>query len=138
MTAKITEKTVNYTPEQTARAMSVYSANPTPETVAALAAEMGKTARSIVAKLSREGVYKKKSYVTKTGEPSVKKDDHADAIGAILKLSENDTDSLTKCNKTALAAIFKALAASVSTDTAEHLSDAEADALADTNGYRQD
>ena len=130
MTAK-TEKTVNYTPEQTASMVQAYLAAPNSETVEKLAAELGKTARSIVAKLSREGVYKKKAYTTKTGEASVKKDEHADAIGAILRLNENDTDSLTKCNKTALAAIFKALSESVSTAHA----DATADQLAADNGY---
>jgi hypothetical protein len=61
--------------------------------------------RSIVAKLSREGVYQKKEYVTKTGETPVKKDEHADFIGKSLSLSEADTDSLAKANKRALAAV---------------------------------
>jgi hypothetical protein len=104
------EKAVNYTPEQTLTIVTEYSANPTKETVDRLALELGKSARSIVAKLSREGIYKKKEYVGKTGEKPVKKDAHADAIGAILKLTEADTDSLTKANKTALKAIFDALA----------------------------
>jgi hypothetical protein len=104
------EKTVNYTAEQTAKILSDYTANPTKETVDNLALELGKSARSIVAKLSREGVYKKKEYVGKTGEKPIKKDAHADAIGAILKLNENDVESLTKANKTALKAIFDALA----------------------------
>jgi hypothetical protein len=71
---------------------------------------MGKTVRSIVAKLSREKVYVAKTYVSKTGEKPVKKDVTADAIGAILRLSENDVESLTKANKSALKAIFDALA----------------------------
>ena len=104
------EKTVNYTPEQAAELVTAYQAAPTAETVSAFAEKLGKTTRSIVAKLSREGVYKKKAYTTKTGEPSVKKDEHADAIGAILRLNENDIESLTKANKTALKAIFAALA----------------------------
>ena len=103
------EKIVNYTAEQTAKIVADYAAG---VTVEALAAELGKSVRSIVAKLSREGVYKKKEYKTKTGEAVVKKDAHADAIGAILRLNENDTDSLTKANKAALKAIFDALASS--------------------------
>jgi hypothetical protein len=71
---------------------------------------MGKTVRSVVAKLSREGVYRKKEYVSKTGEKPVKKDAHAEAIGAILQLSEGEVDSLTKANKSALKTIFEALA----------------------------
>lgn len=108
--AEKTAKPVNYTAEQTLRIVEAYKAEPTQATVDLLAQEMGKTVRSIVAKLSREGVYKKKEYVSKTGERPVKKDDTADAIGAVLKLTEAEIDSLTKANKTALVKIFNALA----------------------------
>lgn len=103
-------KTVNYTPEMTSELVSAYVANPTQETVAVFAEKFGKSVRSIVAKLSREKVYVAKAYETKTGEKPIKKDSVADAIGAILKLSEADTDSLAKANKKALKAIFEALA----------------------------
>lgn len=99
-------KTVNYTPEQTTDVLAGYMAG---EDVKSIAQRMGKSTRSIVAKLTREGVYKKKEYVSKTGEKPVKKDIHADAIGALLGLTEPDTQSLTKANKAALVAIFKAL-----------------------------
>ena len=100
-------KTINYTPEQTAQMVLDYS-NGT--TVEAIAEKMGKTVRSVVAKLSREKVYIAKTYVSKTGAPVVKKDAHADAIGAILKMTESEIESLTKANKTALEKIFSALA----------------------------
>ena len=103
-------KTVNYTSEQTAEMVSAYVANPTQETVAMFAEKFGKSVRSVVAKLSREGVYVAKEYKTKTGEKPEKKDSVADAIGAVLKLSEADVESLTKANKRALQAIFAALA----------------------------
>lgn len=103
----MTAKNVNYTPEQTLQMVADYQAGMSVET---LAQNLGKSVRSVVAKLSREGVYKKKTYVSKTGEPVVKKDAHADAIGAILGLPENDIESLTKANKSALKAIFDALA----------------------------
>lgn len=102
-----TSKTVNYTPEQTTKMVADYQAG---VTVDQIAETLGKSVRSVVAKLSREGVYKRKEYKTKTGEPVVKKDAHADAIGAILRLPENDVESLTKANKSALKAIFEALA----------------------------
>ena len=101
------EKAVNYTAEQTAKIIADYQAG---VAVEAIASAMGKTVRSIVAKLSREKVYVAKTYVSKTGEKPVKKDVTADAIGAILRLSENDIESLTKANKSALKAIFDALA----------------------------
>ena len=98
------EKTVNYTEEQTLKLVADYKAGVQVEEIAKA---MGKSVRSIVAKLSREGVYQKKEYTTKTGEPSVKKDEHADMIGKALNLSESDTDSLAKANKRALAAIVE-------------------------------
>lgn len=97
MTATV--KTVNYTPEQTEKAKAEYAAGTSTEKIAEM---LGKTTKSIVAKLTREGVYKAKTYVSKTGEKPVKKDEHADAIGAIVTLSEGEIDSLTKANKTAL------------------------------------
>ena len=103
----MTAKTVNYTPEQTLKMVADYKSGVSVET---LAQNLGKSVRSIVAKLSREGVYQKKEYKTKTGEAVIKKDAHADAIGAILGLPENDIESLTKANKSALKAIFDALA----------------------------
>ena len=109
MTATTTTKAVNYTAEQTAKMVSDYTAGVTTEQIAL---EMGKSVRSIVAKLSREKVYVAKTYTTKTGETVAKKDAVADAIGAVLMLTEAETESLTKANKTALAKIFKALAES--------------------------
>ena len=102
-----TSKTVNYTEAQTQKMVADYTAGVTVETIAS---ELGKTVRSVVAKLSREKVYKAKEYKTKTGQPVVKKDAHADAIGAILKMTESEIESLTKANKTALEKIFSALA----------------------------
>ena len=101
MTAK-TAKPVNYTTEQTVKMVADYQAGVTVETIAT---ELGKTVRSIVAKLSREKVYVAKTYTSKTGEAVIKKDTVADYIGEALGLSEADTESLTKANKTALKMI---------------------------------
>ena len=102
------EKTVNYTPEQTATMLADYAQG---VAVEAIAESLGKTVRSVVAKLSREGVYKRKEYVSKTGERPVRKDETADKIGALAGLSEGEMDSLTKANKTALAKILAKLSA---------------------------
>ena len=101
------DKAVNYTPEQTASMVADYKAG---IAVDAIAESLGKSVRSVVAKLSREKVYIPKTYISKTGEKPVKKDVHADAIGAVLNLTESETESLTKANKTALVKIFAALA----------------------------
>ena len=50
-----------------------YSANPTRETVEELADELGKSIKSVIGKLSREGVYQKTEYLTKTGEKPITK-----------------------------------------------------------------
>ena len=98
----MTAKTVNYTPEQTLQMVADYQAGATVESIATA---LGKTVRSVVAKLSREKVYIAKTYATKTGEAVVKKDTVADYIGEALGLGEADTESLTKANKVALKAI---------------------------------
>lgn len=107
MAATKTVAVANYTPEMTAKMIADYRAGVTVEKIAE---EIGKTCRSVVAKLSREKVYVKKEYKTKTGEPVVSKDAAADAIGMMLGLAENDVESLTKANKSALKAIADALA----------------------------
>jgi hypothetical protein len=111
-TATKTVKPANYTVEQTAQMVADY-ANGKGLTVEAIAETMGKSVRSVVAKLSREKVYVAKTYVAKDGKPVQKKDETADAIGAVLKLTEPEIESLTKANKTALVKIFAALANSV-------------------------
>ena len=105
MTAKTV--TVNYTPEQTASMVELYSAG---TSVAELATMLGKTTRSVIAKLSREKVYQKKEYKTKTGETVVKKDALADKMAEVFDLTEAEADSLTKANKTALKKILDRVA----------------------------
>ena len=117
-----TAKTVvaNYTPEQTVAVCAQYLANPVQATVDALALALGKTSKSIIAKLSREKVYVPKVYTTKTGEKVQKKDETADAIGAVLKMTEPEIESLTKANKTSLRKIWQALVNSKPLDNGEN------------------
>lgn len=98
-----TAKTVNYTAEQTAALVKAYTSG---VDTATLAHDFGKTVKSIVAKLSREGVYQKKVYTSKTGEAVVKKDALADKMAEVFGLTEAEADSLTKANKTALKKIL--------------------------------
>ena len=65
--------TANYTQQQTEQMVSKYTANPTRDTVDALAKELGKNTRSVIAKLSREGVYIAQPRTTKSGEPVISK-----------------------------------------------------------------
>ena len=66
---------VNYTEEQVELMKEQYTRNPSRETVENLAETLDKSIKSIIGKLSREGVYKKTVYKTKTGEdPETKKE----------------------------------------------------------------
>ena len=73
-------KSVNYTDEMVNAMTEQYVANPTRETVDSLANEFGKTTRSIIAKLSREGVYVAQPRTTKSGEPVISKSELVSTI----------------------------------------------------------
>ena len=106
-----TTKTANYTAEQTAELVKAYKELPTKDTVQAFAVKFGKTEKSVVAKLSREGVYQKKEYTSKTGGKPVAKEALADALGIMAGLSEAETDSLAKVNKTGLVKLLNLVSA---------------------------
>lgn len=133
MTAKTkAAKVPNYTPEQTAEMRSLYLANPTKATVAAIAAKFGKAEKSVIAKLSREGVYQKAAYVAKTGEKPVKKEALASEIGAKLGMTEEQAESLAKANKTVLKKVAEALGVVLDAATEpETDSDSETEAYAE-------
>jgi hypothetical protein len=103
-----TTKIVNYTAEQTAQAIQQYQLGATVETIATL---LGKSTRSIVAKLSREGVYKAKQYVAKNGAKPIPKEALAEALKSFVpELTDSEIDSLTKANKGALNKLLNAFA----------------------------
>ena len=64
---------MNYTEDQTKYMVDEYTNKPTRITVERLAKEMDKTPKSVIGKLSREGVYRRSVYKTKTGETPVTK-----------------------------------------------------------------
>ena len=70
----------NYTDEMVSIMKEQYQANPNRDTVDSLARQFGKTTRSIIAKLSREGVYVAQPRTTKTGEPVIAKIQYVNAI----------------------------------------------------------
>ena len=67
--------------------------------------------RSIIAKLSSLGVYKKKEYLTKRGEVPVKKEEYIDRIAKLLDVNAEFLESLEKVNKAVLALISLKLGA---------------------------
>jgi len=98
--------TSNYTEAMTEKMIAQYSANPTRDTVDMLAEELGKNARSIIAKLSREGVYKAVPRVTKSGEPVVRK---ADLLANIQETLGIELPSLVKASKADLQRLIDAI-----------------------------
>jgi hypothetical protein len=95
---------VNYTPEMTSAIVEAYVASPTKKTVEALAVEFGKNVRSIVAKLSREGVYVKATPVKAKG-PRVTKAEQIEAIAVKLGVPSETLESLASATFNALALI---------------------------------
>ena len=86
-------KQVNYTAEQVAQMVFDYKAGIAVETIAQ---NMGKTARSVVAKLVREGVY-----VAKTKETSIRvtKEDLVAKIEAHFEMEAGSLDTFTKASR---------------------------------------
>ena len=95
----MTNQTVNYSPEQTAQLVANYKAGATVETLATM---FGKTTRSVVAKLSREGVYQAKS--KSSGVARVKKAELVDRIASLCGATPEAFDSLEKANHEVLEA----------------------------------
>jgi 3-hydroxyacyl-CoA dehydrogenase len=102
-------KVVNYTPEMTLAIVGAYTADPTKATVEALATKFGKTTRSIIAKLSREGVYQKAEYVTKAGAKPETKEAKVEKIAAILGVQSDKLGGLETATKLALDLVFAGL-----------------------------
>ena len=93
---------MNYTKEQTDYIVGVYQSEPTPETVAELAAELEKSPKSIIGKLSREGVYKRNVYVSKSGCAPVTKVELVTTIAYALGLEPDRLEGLEKAPKQVL------------------------------------
>ena len=103
-------KNVNYTPEVTQAIVTTYTETPNMETVRTLAENHGKTVKSIIGKLSREGVYQKATYTTKTGAKPITK---AEIVAQIVDKLDLDVDAvagLEKAPKSALVVIRDAVA----------------------------
>tara|TARA_A200000159_G_C7016667_1_gene212141 strand:+ start:154 stop:480 length:327 start_codon:yes stop_codon:yes gene_type:complete len=90
---------VNYTEEQVNQMVSLYSANPTRETVEKLSEEFDKSIKSIIGKLAREGVYKKTVYKTKTGEDPITKKELVVELSELLGLEYSKIAGLEKAPK---------------------------------------
>ena len=90
---------VNYTEEQVKHMVEAYQAKPDRSTVDALGDELNKSVKSIIGKLSREGVYKKTVSKTKTGEDPVTKKELVEELAGILDISADSIVGLEKSPK---------------------------------------
>ena len=99
----------NYTDEMVATMVDQYSAEPTKATVEALASTFGKSTRSIIAKLSREGVYVAQPRTTKAGTPIVRKAEIVRDIVNLLGIEESKMQTLVKASKSDLEALRDAI-----------------------------
>lgn len=103
-------KTVNYTTDQVSKMIESYSSATTVESrtlaVSLIAKDLGKTVKSVIAKLSREGVYIKAEKVTKTGKAVTSK---ADLVAQIRDIIKADVPSLVKATKADLEILLERL-----------------------------
>ncbi len=97
---------MKYTPETTQQLLAGYQAG---KTVEELAQQLEVPERSVIAKLSSLGVYKKKEYRNKNGEVPVKKEYYIDKIAVLLDTNIELLESLEKVNKRVLQMIMQAL-----------------------------
>lgn len=99
-------KIANYTPEMTMDVVNAYMAG---ETVEVIAQRIDRTVRSVVAKLSREGVYVAKTKAKGTQGP--RKAELITEIAHSIGTNEELIESLEKATKEALELIARAVRA---------------------------
>ena len=100
---KIMADQPNYTDAMVSELVAAYEDAPTRATVDEFAKKFDKPARSIIAKLVREGVYKAVARATKQGTPVVRKSELVAQIQAAL--GTNQLESLVKASKADLQAL---------------------------------
>jgi len=90
---------MRYTQEITDRMVQQYSQQVPVEQIAK---QLEVPERSIIAKLSSLGVYNKKPYLNKRGEPPIKKSQQILELAELLQVPPDQLESLEKVNKTVL------------------------------------
>ena len=93
---------MNYTDAMTEHMIMAYSKEPNMDTVAYLAEKYNKTTKSIIGKLSREGVYQRAVYKNKSGELPVTKVELVHNIAKNLGIEVENLAGLEKSPKQVL------------------------------------
>ena len=102
---------MNYTEEQTGYIVEEYKKEPTMKTVLCLAEELNKTHKSIIGKLSREGVYERAVYKSKSGHLPVTKTEIVCNIAENLGVEVEYLAGLEKAPKSTLKTLEAATGA---------------------------
>ena len=100
---------MNYTEDQTKHIIEAYQRNPNRDTVEKLADELQKSVKSIIGKLSREGVYRREIYKTKSGELPVTKVEIVSNIADDLGIEVESLLGLEKAPKATLKKLENAI-----------------------------
>lgn len=103
---------MSYTEQITKELIEAYEDEPTRETVERLAETYGKSVKSIIGKLSREGVYRREVYRSKTGDLPITKVEVVNSIADVLGIEPESLAGLEKAPKAALRNLEKAVAGS--------------------------
>ena len=98
---------INYTDQMVTEMTSTYLENPTLDTAREIASHLGKSTKSVVAKLVSLGIYKKAVRATKSGSPVVQK---ATLVKEIEKATGLTMPSLVKATKADLLQLKATLA----------------------------
>jgi hypothetical protein len=93
---------MSYTEQITKELIEAYEDEPTRETVERLAETYGKSVKSIIGKLSREGVYRREVYRSKTGDLPVTKVELVADLAETLGLESWHLAGLEKAPKATL------------------------------------
>ena len=102
----------NYTEEQVEMMRARYQEEPSRETVENLAEELNKSIKSIIGKLSREGIYQKAIYKTKTGEIPITKSQLIQKIADLLEIDSSKIMGLEKAPKQDIKYLYEVLGGS--------------------------
>ena len=102
----------NYSESETTYMVDTYKENPCMQTIELLVEQLKRSKKSIIGKLSREGVYRREVYVSKTGEKPITKMEIVSNIADALGLEVSDMAGLEKSPKEVLRRLSKAVAGS--------------------------
>ena len=109
----MTEKTPNYTAEMVAVLLAGYDPEATQDErtaqIAAISKEIDRPTRSVIAKLTSEGVYVPKVYKTKKGEKVVRKSALVAELASLMGVEEDVISSVEKATKKTLQLFVAAL-----------------------------